>query len=316
VIYELGRPAGLNVIADSFTYEAMGEALTEMEKPEALIYVGELSVLLGKGSYGESIIPKLTDLIGKTSTFEWRTVKRGLVEFKEPCLNMLATSAPDWLAANIPAVAFGGGFLSRFLVAAQAGPERTVVWGDALDEKVKGRLIAELKEMRGRFGKLGKPGAAAMRWYTDWYVEHSARLDKGEVVDEKLIPYMARKHDHLLRLTTVLTVAGGDEKLELTVDRMEQALGLLNWYEGKLPLAYSSMALGPIGQAQHAIVRALERSGGMLDHSTLHKKVYRLAPLAGQFYEVMRSLIEMEVVQETTGMTGRGKTYILKRGLE
>ena len=117
VIYELGRPAGLNVIADSFTYEAMGEALTEMEKPEALIYVGELSVLLGKGSYGESIIPKLTDLIGKTSTFEWRTVKRGLVEFKEPCLNMLATSAPDWLAANIPAVAFGGGFLSRFLVA-------------------------------------------------------------------------------------------------------------------------------------------------------------------------------------------------------
>jgi len=100
------------------------------------------------------------------------------------------------------------------------------------------------------------------------------------------------------------------------VDRMEQALGLLNWYEGKLPLAYSSMALGPIGQAQHAIVRALERSGGMLDHSTLHKKVYRLAPLAGQFYEVMRSLIEMEVVQETTGMTGRGKTYILKRGLE
>jgi hypothetical protein len=316
MIYELGRPAGLSVIADSFTYEAMGEALTEMEKPEALVYVGELSVLLGKGSYGESIIPKLTDLIGKTSNFEWRTVKRGLVEFKEPCLSMLATSAPDWLAANIPAVAFGGGFLSRFLVAAQAGPERTVVWGDGLDGAKKQELIAQLKMMRTRFGKLGKPGKGALEWYTDWYVEHSAKLDKGEVVDEKLLPYLARKHDHLLRLATVLTVAGADEKLEFTVRRLEQALGLLNWYEGKLPLAYSSMALGPIGQAQHAVVRAIERAGGMLDHSTLHKKVYRLAPLAGQFWEVMRSLVEMEVVQESTGMSGRGKTYILKRGLE
>jgi hypothetical protein len=316
VVYELGRPAGLTAIADSFTYEAMGEALADLDKPEALIYVGELSVLLGKGSYGESILPKLTDLIGKQSAFEWRTVKRGLITFKDPSISMLATSAPDWLASNIPAVAFGGGFLSRFLVAAQAGPERTVAWGDALDEKKKKELIEQLKGMRGRFGKLGKPGPGALEWYTDWYMAHSSRLEKGEVVDEKLIPYLSRKHDHLLRLTTVLTVAGGDEHLTFTVKRLEQALRLLNWYEGKLPLAYSSMALGPIGQAQHAVVRALERGGGMLDHSTLHKKVYRLAPLAGQFFEVMRSLIEMEVVQESSTFTGRGKTYVLKKGLE
>jgi len=316
IVYELGRPAGLTTIADSFTYEAMGEALAELERPEALVYVGELSVLLGKGSYGESILPKLTDLIGKQSAFEWRTVKRGLITFKDPSISMLATSAPDWLASNIPAVAFGGGFLSRFLVAAQAGPERMVVWGDKLDERHKGKLIEHLKLMKGRHGLIGKPGKAAMDWYAGWVTEHTEKLDKGEVVDEKLIPYLSRKHDHLLRLATVLTVAGEDEKLELTVRRFEQALKLLNWFEGKLPLAYSSMALGPIGQAQHAVVRALERSGGMLDHSTLHKKVYRLAPLAGQFFEVMRSLMEMEVVQESTGLSRRGKTYILKKKLE
>jgi len=316
VVYGLGRAAGLTTIADSFTYEAMGEALSELERPEALVYVGELSVLLGKGSYGESILPKLTDLIGKQSAFEWRTVKRGLVTFKDPSISMLATSAPDWLANNIPAVAFGGGFLSRFLVAAQSGPERTVAWGDALDERHKQKLIEQLKHMRTRFGKLTKPPKAALDWYTAWYMDHSGRIEKGEVVDEKLIPYLSRKHDHLLRLTTVLTVAGEDEKLEFTVRRFEQALKLLNWYEGQLPLAYSSMALGPIGQAQHAVIRALERNGGMLDHSTLHKKVYRLAPLAGQFFEVIRSLLEMEVLQETTNFSKRGKSYILRKGLE
>lgn len=316
VVYGLGRPAGLTALADSFTYEAMGEALSELERPEALVYVGELSVLLGKGSYGESILPKLTDLIGKQSAFEWRTVKRGLVTFKDPSISMLATSAPDWLANNIPAVAFGGGFLSRFLVAAQTGPERTVAWGDALDAKQKERLIAHLKHMRTRFGKLSKPPKAALDWYTAWYMDHSGRIEKGEVIDEKLIPYLSRKHDHLLRLTTILTVAGEDEKLEFTVTRMEQALRLLNWYEGQLPLAYSNMALGPIGQAQQAVVRALERSNGMMDHSTLHKKVYRLAPLSGQFYEVIKSLLEMEIIQETSGLAKRGRVYILRKKLE
>jgi len=316
VVYDLGRPAGLPVIADSFTYEAMGEALVELPQPQALIYVGELSVLIGKGSYGESIIPKLTDLIGKSSAFEWRTVKRGLITFKEPALSMLATSAPDWLAANIPSVAFGGGFMSRFLVAAQAGPDRVVAWGDKLDERMRTRLIDQLVSIRERTGVMGKPGPVALKWYTEWYEEHSAKLDKGEVVDEKLIPYLARKHDHLLRMTAVLTIAGGDEKLEFTVKRFEQALDLLNWYEAKLPTAYSTMALGPIGQAQHAVIRALERAGGVLDHSALHKKIYRLAPLSGQFHEVMRSLIEMEVVQESTTFTKRGRAYVLRRGLE
>lgn len=319
VIYGLGKPAGLQYIADSFSYEAFGDALAEIQEStksaSAMIYAGEMSVMMGKGSYGESIIPKLTDLLGKTSPFHWRTVKRGQVTFREPCLNAVMTTAPDWLADNIPAVAFGGGMLSRFLTCVAERREKVVVWAEAVEQARIDRLVTDLKRLTSRTGVFARPEGPAMKWYADWYMELAGKMDRNEVPDERMRPYLSRKHDHLLRMAAVLTIAAGDE-LVYTKERLEQSLRILDWLEQDMPRAYSAMALSPQAAAQRAVLQALERKNGTMSHSDLHKAVYRQCPLSTQFREVMQSLIGMGAVQSTSSMGGRGLAYVLRRTLD
>jgi len=130
-----------------------------------------------------------------------------------------------------------------------------------------------------------------------------------------MAPYLSTKHDHLLRMAALLTMASG-EPLVFTVEKFEQALRLLDWLEADIPKAYAAMALSPMAGAQQAIVRALEMSGGALDHSSLHKRVYRTVPLSSMFREVVESLIEMEVIQVAPSLGKRGKTYLLRRNLD
>ena len=315
VVYTVGKAAGLTYVADSFSYEAFGDALAEIQdktkEARALIYAGEMATLIGKGSYGESIIPKLTDLLGKSAPFHWRTVKRGQVEFTNPCINALLTTAPDWLADNIPSVVFGGGMASRFLMCVQERREKAVAWGDAMDPERILKLTLDLKHLTSQVGTFGKPSGPALDWYTDWYMAHSKNLDSGSIQDERMRPYLARKHDHLLRLSSLLALAAKD-KFEFTVERFSQALGILDWLEKDVPKAYSAMALSPQAVAGRAVVKALELSGMTASHSDLHKKVYRQCPLATHFREVVSSLIDMGAVTVSTGFTNRGVSYTLR----
>lgn len=318
VVYDLGAKAGLNYIADSFSYEAFGDALTEIQsktaRAEALIYAGEMSVLIGKGSYGESIIPKLTDIMGKISPFHWRTVKRGLVTFEKPCINALLTTSPDWLVDHIPAVVFGGGMASRFLMCVQEKREKAVSWAETKPPEQMARLIRDLRAMGQVTGTFGRPEGEAFEWYDEWYKGHSRRLDFGEINDERMRPYLARKHDHLLRVTALLTIAAR-EPLQFTTKRFEQALRILDWLETDVPKAYSAMALTPQAVACRAVVRALEMAGGSLDHSALHKKVYRQCPLSAHFKEVVQTLLEMGSITVAKGLSGKGKLYVLRNNI-
>jgi hypothetical protein len=312
IVYDLGITAGAKVFADKFTYEAFGDALLSDEgsDPRMLVYAGEMSTLIGKQSYGESMIPSLTDMLTKTSKVSWGTVKRGYKTIENICVNALMTSSPDWLVDNIPAVAFGGGLMSRLLVCVQDGSEQVVTWGDAIPRESINASVRDLRRLGQTTGTFGRPTGAAFSWYDNWYHEIAKQIERGDLPDERMIPFYARIHDHLLRLTGLLTIAAGDD-LEFTVERMEQAWSIIGWTMEDIPKAYASMGLAPIQAAQHAVVAALEKNSGSMDHSSLHRRVYRHAPLAGHFREVMSSLIDLGVVGTTKGMSGRGTVYYI-----
>ena len=327
VVYGLADPAGVNIIADSFTYEAMGDALVEsaglkkippsgrIPSAHALIYAGEMSTLLGKGSYGDSIIPKLTDIIGKTSRFEWRTVKRGKLIFTSPMVNACFTSSPDWLIENLPPIVFGGGMLSRFLMSVEDGSEQTVTWAKPIDVNAKASCIARLAQVCSTAGTFNAPTGTAFNWYDKWYQNNQLRIKNGEYPDERMVPYLARKHDHLLRLAALLAIANGDA-LAFTELRFQQALQIIDWLEGGIPQAYSKMAQSPMVAAQKAMCRALERNNGMMEHSKLQRRMYRFTPLSSQFQMVVQSLIDMKCIRAAKTLTGRGTTYTLLKELE
>jgi hypothetical protein len=325
VVYGLGAPAGLNIIADSFSFEAFGDELVlcaGLEKlpkdrivhnTTAMIYAGEMAALLGKGSYVESIIPKLTDILGKTSRFEWRTVKRGgKIVFERPCVNALFTTAPDWLFENIPPAAFGGGLMSRFLVCIQDLPEQVVTWGTKISDEDKLVVVNRLKLCGGTQGVFDRPVGEAWDWYDTWYQAHTKKTLYGELPDERMAPYFSRKHDHVLRMSALLAIAAQDE-LVFTLERFEQALRIVDWFELEAPRAYAQMSVSPMAGAQRTICDVLQRNKGRMEHSRLQRKVYRILPLADHFKAVMQSLIEMRVVRVERGLGGRGTVYTVDR---
>lgn len=325
VVYEVGEPAGLKIIADSFTYEALGDGLCQtvdarpnkanprVNNAGALVYAGEMSTLLGKGSYADSIIPKLTDIIGKTSRFNWQTVKRGKIEFVNPMVNALFTSAPDWLVENIPPVVFGGGMLSRFLICVRDMPEQVVTWGEAIDGAKLRKVIDRLTKISRVQGCFGKPGKEALEWYDGWYQEHMRQTLYGELPDERMAPYFSRKHDHLLRLTALLTIASS-APLVFTVERFEQALKIINWLELDIPKAYENMALSPLAAAQKKVIDTLKATPtGQMEINKLKRRMAKQLPLKEQFDSVIRTLIDMQVI---TSVRGVGQTsYRLQREL-
>jgi hypothetical protein len=272
---------------------------------------------LGKGSYADSIIPKLTDIIGKTTKFSWSTVKRGgKISFVNPMVNALFTSAPDWLVENIPAVVFGGGMLSRFLICVRDQPEQVVTWGQPIDPQRKLALVNQLKILTRAAGVYPRPTGEAYAWYDAWYQEHARRTLKDEIPDERMAPYYSRKHDHLLRLAALLQIASPSRTMQFTVEKFEQALRILDWLEVDIPKVYSQMALSPVAAAQQAVVKALERAGGMMEHSRLQKRVWRVCPLKEHFNSVVDTLIEMGVLRVLRNVGRKGKTYHLVRTLE
>lgn len=326
VVYEIGEPAGVSTIADSFTYEAMGEGLCQaagatptranprVTGARALIYAGEMSVLLGKGSYADSIIPKLTDIIGKTSRFNWQTVKRGKIEFVSPAVNALFTSAPDWLVDNIPPVVFGGGMLSRFLICVRENPEQIVTWGKEIDPEKKQELILKLKELGAQKGVFHKPSREVLEWYDEWYQKHMKDTLYGELPDERMAPYYSRKHDHLLRLAAILELASGSTRLSFSITRFQQALKILNWLEIDIPKAYQNMALSPLAAVQRQICTILERAGGSMETKKLARKMIKQLPMKDQFDAVMRSLMQLEIIREVA--VGGTRSYMLNRNLD
>lgn len=327
VVYGIADPAGVNIIADSFTYEAMGDALTEstgLKKPpangrihgaHALIYAGEMSTLLGKGSYADSIIPKLTDIIGKSSRFEWRTVKRGKLLFTGPMVNACFTSSPDWLIDNLPPIVFGGGMLSRFLLSVEEGAEKTVTWAKPIDANGLANAVEKLKRISQVRGKFDRPEGKAFKWYDKWYQTNAARIRNGEYADERMVPYLARKHDHLLRMAALLAIQAGDP-LVFTVERLTQALRILDWLENGIPAAYSKMAQAPLVAAQKKVLQLLEHNNGLFEHAKLQRQMYRFTPLSTQFGMVMQSLIDMGCVGTQKTISGRGTLYKLLKGLD
>jgi hypothetical protein len=131
----------------------------------------------------------------------------------------------------------------------------------------------------------------------------------------KLYPYYSRKHDHVLRLAGAIRMAKGGQ-MTFTVEDLEAALALVDRFEEDVHKVYSRMALSPWAAAQAQIMRVLEENKGQMQHSALHKRMYRQLPLAAQFTAAIESLLHMGVIREGTGLSGRGKVYTMVEDLE
>lgn len=289
----LYREAGGIVLADKITPEALVNAYGERTEATGLIYAGELKQFLGSQKYMEGMIPLLTRLFDCPDIWTSATIGKGEIVLQNVAFSMLGASTMDWLRM-LPGDAFGGGFMSRFLLVVQEDTPRSFPLPPPMPDHLRVRLVnrlVELTHIRRRMTLTSN----AERWFRDWYNDRGARGTE----EKQFSGYFERKPDSLLRLAMLLSVSE-DDACVLELKHLTQALGILTWTEMWLPAAFEQMSSNAIGEDVLRMLGQLKKAGGTLKYSDwLRRNSMRLR--AAQFKDHVNSLRDAKLVDYDAG---------------
>lgn len=106
------------------TLEAVKESLTQMGNPAVgYINASELADFLGCKDYQAGLVQALTDILSNKSkidvSLKGDIAKGGARSIYNPTLTMFAGSTAEWLQGMLPDGSLDGGFIPRFVVAAE-----------------------------------------------------------------------------------------------------------------------------------------------------------------------------------------------------
>lgn len=196
-----------------------------------------------------SFLINLWDGRASARAFQHRTLTRGVVEVKNPWINVIGCTTPSWLNQNAPEQLIGGGLMSR-IVFVFANKKRKLVaypgleWRDSDYVDYEAKLVADLTEvsqLRGPF----LMSEAAIQWGRQWYEEHWNTIPP-HMLSSRYEGYRSRKQTHLHKLAMILAVSSGN-RLVIEPHHLEAASLLLSSTEESMITVFDS-----VGSAEQA----------------------------------------------------------------
>lgn len=299
----------INILAEKITPEALTDAMLdgrvgdgETAECRGFIYAPELGVFLGRQQYNEGLIELITRIADNPDVFEYRTRTQGRIRLTNVNAAMLGCITPTGLTRAIPDTAFGGGFMSRLIFIMQTETDRELPNPPPRDEELRKNLIAQLSTLhKGKYEFVHSP--ESLKFYNTWY--HRLKKQAAVSDDEQETGYLGRKHDHLLRLSMILTLCAGLPPV-FTVPKMKEALRILDHAETLMPDAFVNPAEGAVGTNARRIINQLKNApGNELQHSALLKKNYRYMT-KNPFNDCIDTLVKAEVINS---VEVNGKRY-------
>jgi hypothetical protein len=309
--------AGVNVIADKITPEALATALSTNQidnsgkilaerDGEGLIFAPELAVFLGKQKYNEGLITLLTALFDNPDEWSTQTKGGGKILIKNCSITFMGASTPDWLITAIPQDAFGGGFMSRLLFVVQEDTPRCFPIPTVRD--VPPALPNYLKLLRTQeVGEVKFEHKDDAEWYNLWYASNKGNVPE----DEKMAGYHERKPDHLLRLAMVLGICEGRQTINL--EHMKCAGRILKFLEDSMVGTFKWLGIRPVGSLTEKIVRQLRASGGSMTHAALLQKMIFYMD-AWEFRKAIETLVQSNTITVHQGDQIQNTVYTIRAG--
>lgn len=301
-IISIAEMAGVNVYRGKATREGLLDELQEC--PNLLVYADEIAEIVNRREYQQSMTSFLpTVLLTEPKTLHERTRGGGKVVLDRPMLTCVFTGAADWFHEAMPRAASGGGFLRRFIKCCMDDRERFYInYNDTTDgSEIKARLAIELngcvKPLQGRLGA----NESVLAWTHEDYLENERKLRDTHV--EWLVPHLSGKPSDIARVAMILVACAGET--QLTVERLEQAKRLVNYYESTLGLLHESIGGG---NRDVGVERTVLKLVGdePIAHGMLMLKVRRATGMGvKEIGNVLRGMVEMGTVKRIDGPGGK-----------
>jgi hypothetical protein len=275
--------------------------------------VEELAVMLGQQNI--NFLSFLTNWYD--SRYKWvrRTKHQGTDTVLGVCLNILGSSAPDWLPGILSREAIGGGFTSRCIFVVEERKRKTVLdpTENRPDPALREDLIHDLELMMCLSGRYDFT-EEARDFYMDWYEREDKKLQDGNpgLGDPALMGYAARRPTHLRKVSMAMSASRNDEML-IELDDLERALAILENAEKNMYQVFSGIGRNKWVAETELVMSYIKRRGTVL-RSELLNSLYR--DISEEALEtIINVLTAMKRVEiSITESNDRRYRYIAKKG--
>jgi hypothetical protein len=236
--------------------------------------VEELAVMLGQQNV--QFLSFLTNWYDSRYKWTRRTKHQGTDIVLGVCLNILGSSAPDWLPGILTREAVGGGFTSRCIFVVEERKRKTVLdpTKNRPDPSLREALIHDLEMMMCLSGEyIFEDDAKEM--YMKWYGDEEEKLQSGklDLGDPALLGYAARRPTHIRKIAMCMAASAGDE-LVLTCNDLERAITLLVAAEKNMHMVFSGIGRNK-WVAETELVMSYIKGRGICLRSELLNHLYR-----------------------------------------
>lgn len=273
--------------ADDAERSYVNEEETSVSWRPMVFFINELKNFLSINP--SQMIDFLTDIYDRNGRiFDSSTIKHGLQNIENPCVNLLACETPEWITERLKYQIISGGFSRRmnYVYITEEGPRIPFPMPTQAGREALVRCLEHLKRVPNFKGQF-KWTTDAKEFYSSWYKSIKAPDDPF------LAGYYRSKHIQLLKVSMLLALAETQPLLVLTKELLELALAILDKTE--INLARLSLAAGrnELAVPQQNLIELLENNDGwMLEKDLLRKLDKDLGPM--EKIQVMRNLTDTQ----------------------
>lgn len=248
----------INTGPDKITPERLVSNLHKMSKEKGYavlsLFLDELNVLLQRK--GElDLRPLLTGMFNCPEDFVYETESKGLQDFAQCCLNIVATTQPTWIAENFTISDLGMGFPSRlfFIFSDEVippnyfaeYPNQNAIANDLIDtlqkiEMFKGPVKWDqaAKEFFVKLTRIGIPPTPVAP-----HLEH----------------YCSRRDLHLTKLSMIMMRARDYKAMTIQQEDIQLAAATMIEAEGRMPEALSAIGGNQFRVAQTYLITYVQK---------------------------------------------------------
>jgi len=279
-------------------------------KPQGIFFWDEIMSILKlfKRDYMSGAKPMLTELFDRTKDYKKETLEYTRV-VKEPFINILAGTTPEWYQQGLTESDVKSGFIPRFLQVFANRKDKFIKipgLGDmTVKEKLKGYL-RELKEIRYEI-KLSEDSKEEFGKYSET-IEKLIRKDKYGIS-----PFLSRLLNYTMKFAVLYHISNSLLCREpyIYLDDMKQAIAFSETIRQSTEKILSKLAFTPHQVNRQKVLDILEMKDGQANYSELMR---RLKISANELKSVLGSL-EIEdriVVSQEKGVNDKKARAVVK----
>lgn len=258
------------------------------------LFSSELGTLLHNND--RDMLDALTQLYDCAS-FEKETMKDGVINVENPCLNLVACTTPEWISSNFSAYSIGSGLMSRMLMVYASEKRQLVAWPGLIQEseeekRLREALIADLQDISEMGGQM-QATEQAYKWGKEWYedLHKNARARMG---DSRADGYLARKQAHVVKLAMVLSASRSSDMIVTTAD-LKRAVELTGTLEKDMPMLFDFMGKTRDANQADRIVEFVRLRPGCSTREA-YSHVHNYFPKVTDFDDVLKGLLKSGIL--------------------